>query len=336
MKRFLLNSRLLISGLISFSICPLTAWAKPLVPVSALTLSAQDEQALRAALPQQDSQTMANWVWQGNPLTLTLPLHREKRLIFPEPVQVDVNGQLTTDQCHVINDHQSVYLTALQPFEQKIRLYITLKNSRQIIFLDVMTADNHSSHDTKSTADVIKIRVAAHQPPVSNPAMVENGSPDHHNPTMTTAENSSLPSLSYNAASSLSADEWVQDMRWAWQQLYAPDYLLSNNFDFNRSPMHTEFWISGLFYSDAVFTHPLASWIRGDTVITAVELRNPYPHPITLDLAHDLCGRWRAAMVYPRGVLQPAGHKPADSTTLFLISNDSFEHALGGCHHGRT
>ena len=176
-----------------------------------------------------------------------------------------------------------------------------------------------------STADVIKIRVAAHQQPVSNPAMTENSSPDHHNQTMTSAENSPL---SYNAALSLSADEWVQDVRWAWQQLYAPAYLLSNNFDFIRSPMHTEFWISGLFYSDAVFAHPLASWIRGDTVITAVELRNPYPHLTTLDLTHDLCGLWRAAMVYPRAVLQPAGHKPADSTTLFLISNDSFERAF--------
>ncbi len=100
--------------------------------------------------------------------------------------------------------------------------------------------------------------------------------------------------------------------------------------------MHTEFWISGLFYSDAVFAHPLASWIRGDTVITAIELRNPYPHLTTLDLAHDLCGHWLAAMVYPREVLQPTGQKPADNTTLFLISNDSFEQALGDCHHGRA
>ena len=117
----------------SLLICPLPAWAKPLVPVSALTLSAQDEQVLRAALPH-DTQIVTNWVWQGNPLTLTLPLHQEKRLIFPEPVQVDVNGQLTTDQLHVINDHQSVYLTALKSFEQKTRIYITLKNSRSDYF----------------------------------------------------------------------------------------------------------------------------------------------------------------------------------------------------------
>lgn len=333
MKRFL-NSKILITGLIGFLICPLPAWANkplPLVPVSALTLSTQDEQALRTALPH-DSQITTHWIWEGNPLTLTLPLHQEKRLVFPEPVQVDVNGQLTTDQCHVINDHQSVYLTALKSFEQKTRLYITLKNSHQIIFLDVMT-DDHVNNNISPTADVIKIRMAAHQPPDSNPAMAENDSPDSHNESMISAENRPL---SYNAASSPSADEWVQDVRWAWQQLYAPAYLLSNNFDFNRSPMHTGFWISGLFYSDAVFAHPLASWSRGNTVITAIELRNPYPHLTTLDLAHDLCGRWRAAMVYPREVLQPTGQKPADSTTLFLISNDSFERALGDCHHGRA
>jgi integrating conjugative element protein (TIGR03749 family) len=328
-KRFL-NSEIVITGLMSLLICPLTIWAKPLVPVSAITLSTQDEQALHAALPH-DTQIVTNWIWKGNPLTLTLPLHQEKRLVFPEPVQVDVNGQLTTDQCHVINDHQSVYFTALKPFEQKTRIYITLKNSHQIIFLDVMTG---SDKNTPSTADIIKIRMATQQPPVSSPAMAESDLPDHNNPIMAGAENSLL---SYNAAASSSpADEWVQDVRWAWQQLYAPTYLLSNNFDFNRSPMHTRFWISGLFYSDAVFAHPLASWSRGDTVITAVELRNPYPHLTRLDLAHDLCGHWRATTVYPRETLQATGHKPVDSTTLFLISNDSFEQALGDCYHGRT
>ena len=72
---------------------------------------------------------------------MTLPLHQEQRLIFPEPVQVDVNGQLTTDQLRIINDHQTVYLTALTSFEKTTRIYVTLKQTGQIIFLDVSTSE---------------------------------------------------------------------------------------------------------------------------------------------------------------------------------------------------
>ena len=119
----------------------LSAEAKALVPVSALTISTQDQQALLSALPH-DVESPATMVWQGEPLALHLPIHQEKRLIFSEPVQVDVNGQLSTDQLRVINDHQAVYLTALTPFPKTTRIYMTLKNSGQIIFFDVDTLNS--------------------------------------------------------------------------------------------------------------------------------------------------------------------------------------------------
>ena len=65
-----------------------------------------------------DVESPATMVWQGDPLALHLPIHQEKRLIFPEPVQVDVNGQLSTEQLRVINDHQNVYLTAFTDFSE--------------------------------------------------------------------------------------------------------------------------------------------------------------------------------------------------------------------------
>lgn len=145
-----------------------------------------------------------------------------------------------------------------------------------------------------------------------------------------------ISQLSETPFSSNLADDWVQAVRFAWQQLYAPSYLLPNQTEFLRSPLHSSFWISGLFYSDTVFAHPLASWAKANLVITAVELRNPYPHQTALDIPRDLCGHWRGALLYPRTVLQPTGHPLADSTTLFLISDEPFHQAWGECNHGRA
>ncbi len=138
-KRYLLLALahfLMIGGVLMFVCSTFSfAWAKPPIPVDALKLSVQDEEVLRAAVLPTQTKTVAHWVWRENPLSLTLPLNQEKRLIFPEPVQVDVNGQLTTDQLHVINDHQSVYLTALKSFEQKTRLvYHAQKQSSNYFF----------------------------------------------------------------------------------------------------------------------------------------------------------------------------------------------------------
>ena len=110
----LIGSALVWSSLMGIT---LTAEGKPLtspLPVSALTLSVQDQQALMkaAALPHRQynvlASTVTTLIWQGDPLPLHLSLNREQRLIFSEPVQVDVNGQLTTEQLRIINDHQNV------------------------------------------------------------------------------------------------------------------------------------------------------------------------------------------------------------------------------------
>lgn len=329
MNRFF-KLQLWITGLISLVVCS-SLWAKPLIPVSQLTISAQDQSVLRAALPQ-DTESVVTWVWQGNPLSLNLPLHQEYRLLFPEPVQVDINGQLTTDQLRIINDHQTVYFTALQAFKKTARLYITLKNSGRIIFLDVNTMSKNQKEVT--AAKVIRVELAPNLKPVHHTQSNFQSPPLEEVVTNSIGNISALDTPFFSA----SADDLVQASRFAWQQLYAPAYTFSNETGFMRSPMQTSFWASGLLYSDSVLAHPVAAWARDQIFITVVELRNPYPHPHSVDLVHDLCGHWRAAMLYPRTLLQAIGRKPEDSTTLFLISSEPFDriYSAGGCDHGRA
>jgi hypothetical protein len=80
-----------------------------------------------------------------------------------------------------------------------------------------------------------------------------------------------------------------------------------------------------------VLAHPSASWSKGDWYITVVALRNKYSHNTKLDLSRDLCGSWQAASLYPRRVLKPLGDKFGDSTTLFLISRQSFDDTMKVC-----
>ncbi len=330
-----IGSALLWGSLMGIS---LTAEGKPLtspLPVSALTISVQDQQALMkaAALPHgQDNvvaTTATTLIWQGDPLPLHLSLNREQRLIFPESVQVDVNGQLTTEQLRIINDHRNVYLTAFTTFPKTTRIYVTLKESGRIIFFDVDTRSSPSQASMKSQPIHVRVGESLKS---SESAFTQN-IPENES---TRSGEETISNTSFSAELTPlftpSADDLVQAVRFAWQQLYAPAYLLPNSLNFQRVPLHSTFWVSGLFYSDTVFAHPVASWVYHQTTITAVELRNPYPQILNLAIDRDLCGHWQAAMLFPRSILQPVDHKKENSTTLFLVSNEPFMSALGVCH----
>ncbi|HVV67997.1 MAG TPA: TIGR03749 family integrating conjugative element protein [Gammaproteobacteria bacterium] len=276
--------------------------------MTSLPLSDSQIQKLQQYLPTDDDN--APLIWKGDPIFVAIPVEKEKRLIFPEPVQVDLNGSLTTDQLRIINNDQNLYLTAHQAFA-KTRLFVTLKNSQQIILLDVAT-DNQASPNTRTIS----------LPKNTKSTSIAVAKPQNNNP---------LNNATINSNQTVSADDYVNALRFAWQQLYAPQRLINQDLEFTRTPMHTTSWVTDLVYGDKVLAHPEASWLLNGLYVTAIELRNKYPHDTTLT-ARDLCGDWQAATLYPRTHLKPAGQKPDDSTTLLLISTKPFSDVLGVCH----
>jgi integrating conjugative element protein (TIGR03749 family) len=291
-----------------FVSCMFVLFAGPALAADPLPLTDAQIQKLRTYLPSDDESTPL--VWKGESLSIMLPLHAEKRLVFPEPIEANLNSALNNDQLRIINNDQSLYLTALKLFGVT-RMYVTLKNSNKIILLDVSTSDTASS-----TMRTIKIAATNRVNSIRS-----HNRADH---------------TERNAPDALggSANDYVNAIRFAWQQLYAPQRLLNKNTDFARTPMHTTRWVSDLIYGDKVLAHPEVSWIAGDLYVTAIELRNKYPHVTTLNLQHDLCGEWQAATLYPRTHLKPAGNKTGDSTILFLISSRPFGDMLEVCHGG--
>jgi integrating conjugative element protein (TIGR03749 family) len=276
-----------------------------------------------------------------------LTVNAEKRVVFPEPIEANLNGALTNDQLRIINNDQSLYLTALKPFST-IRLYVTLKHSHKIVLLDMGTSEKATNG-----LSTVKIAVANQNTDLLSDKRIKTptsfSSFDSLSASSTRASNSLSAEFPAQSEGMGSANTYVDAIRFAWQQLYAPQRLLnqSSNFshfssfsrfsrfsNFSRTPMHTEAWISDLVYGDKVLAHPEVSWMSGDVYVTAIELRNKYPHTTTLNLQQDLCGDWQAATLYPRAQLKPAGDKSGDSATLFLISTKPFGEVLETCHGG--
>jgi hypothetical protein len=172
------------------------------------------------------------------------------------------------------------------------RIFVTLKESGEVLLIDLRTEEQASDNTQYIESKSNKIK-------------------SHH----------VLKDFSY-----------VDLIRFAWQQSYAPDRLIENTSEFSRIPMRTNKFISGLVYGDKVIAFPQASWMAGSHYVTIVLLRNKYAHPTDIDITKDLCGQWQAAMIYPRSSLKSYGNIKNDTTTLFLVSSQPFGKMLEVCY----
>ncbi len=274
--------------------------------LSSLTLTDAEMQKLKKYFPDEDTNRLT---WQGDPLTVALPINKEKRLIFPNSISVDVKGALASDQLRILNNDHSLYLTALKSFSTT-RIYVTLKDNGEVVMLDLSPSETASS----STQQIdIKQK---------NSAATDK--------SVTTSISQSAISLTSDSNANENVG-FVELIRFAWQQLYAPDRLMQKS-NFSRAPMHTEKFVSDLIYGDKVIAYPQGSWISDNHYVTAVYLRNKYQHQTYINLQKDLCGDWQATAIYPTTYLAAYGDKRGDSTMLFLVSNRPFGDSMGVCH----
>lgn len=275
----------------------LVSIVSPVMAADPLLLSDEEMKKLNTYFPAEDEG--APLVWKGDPLSISLPVNAEKRVIFPEPIEANLNGSLSSNQLRIINNEQSLYLTALKPFATT-RMYITLKTSNKILLIDLNTANNA----TNTTRTVTLSSTNGNN--TTSSVMASSMATDGASPGTSTNTALTVSSANTNTKELTgSTNTYVEELRFAWQQLYAPKRLLNTNSEFTRTPMRTQSWVSNLIYGDKVLVHPEVSWLSGDTYVTAVELRNKYPHTTAINLSRDLCGRWQAATLYPRSQLKP-------------------------------
>jgi integrating conjugative element protein (TIGR03749 family) len=273
---------------------------------SSLMLTDVEIQKLKGHFPDENATDL---VWKGDPLVVQLPIGKEKRIVFSDNVIFDVKSALTTDQLKVLNNDKSLYLTAVSSFTTT-RVYVTLQSTGKVILIDLIPSD---SANTATQRIIIK------------------DSQNNTNNSSSTIETSVINNASDDVQDGPDVS-YVDLVRFAWQQVYAPERFQSKVGSYSRAPMHTEEFVSDLVYGDKVIAHPEGSWVVGSYYVTAVTLQNKYAHKASIDLRHDICGWWLAATIYPRSILQPSGVKPSDTTTIFLVSKRPFGETLGVCH----
>ncbi len=273
-------------------------------------LTPQEMAKLKQYFPADDN---THYIWKGDAITITLPLNQEKRIIFPSKITPDLKGALTTDQLRIINDDKLIYLTAKKSFSN-IRMYVTVNNSNEVVLIDLSTNDKASN--TAAYVDFAQTKQNANTQNLTTRTVNNN-----------TDDNESLP-VSDN-------DNYVTLIRFAWQQLCSPKQFINNSLGITRAPMHTSFLVSNLTYGGKIFAHPIASWTYQNNIVTAIELRNKYPHQTGINLSRDICGDWQAAALYPRRLLTSSdnqAHKKTDSTVLFLVSTKPFDDNIEVCN----
>ena len=269
---------------------------------NSLTLTNAEMQKLKKYFPSEEN---SHLIWKGDPISIALPLNKEKRVVFPDHVSVDVKNTLTSDQLRVLNNDKSLYLTALKSFSTT-RIYITLKATGEVVLIDVVT--DPTASNTTQQIDIKQNNNAQSEPTITASSI--------HTDIIQSNEDVNFADL----------------IRFAWQQAYAPERLIKNAVIYSRAPMHTEKFISDLILGDKVIAYPEGSWVAGNYYVTAIYLRNKYPHKTQIQIPTDICGDWQAATLYPNSNLKPYGDKSGDSAMLFLVSTQSFGETLGVCH----
>jgi integrating conjugative element protein (TIGR03749 family) len=267
-------------------------------------------------------------IWDATPITVTLPVGKERIIKFPEPIAFGYAPKmLPMNVLQVQNNAGVLYLKAQSAFTAQ-RVAVKCINSGKIILLDL---------SAQASTDDTPLVVIMAENTKTNALNAENKNGNKNNTfdleRNLEVENNNNPISADNLFNqNLSPDNTVNAItltRFAAQQLYAPKRLLTEPNNIFRTPMHTHKTVP-LLLDGSAMAMPLASWRSGDLTVTAVLLRNQLNQSLPLD-ARNLCGTWQTASFFPQQTLAP--HNQAnDSTTVFLIAQGNFADGFKECY----
>ena len=228
--------------------------------------------------------------WDRAPISLSLPIGKERYIWFPGKVQPGLPPELVESlRVQAVND--TIYLKALEAFETT-RLPVRDLTNGDFYLLDIKT-----SADAPATPlQLVKVDGRDEQ------ALVQSGD----------AKGAEAQGIGY-----------VTLTRFAAQQIYAPKRLAKQEAGIHAVPLPAnQAPIPGLYSNAQVQAVPVASW-RGSSglYVTAVKVTNVASTPLPLDprLAQ---GQWLTATFHHQS-LGPKG-EPSDQSTLYLISDRPF------------
>ena len=235
----------------------------------------------QAAIADSESSAAQRVVWNKQPIAVQLNIGDERRIQFRAPVSVGLPAALQ-GLLRVQTVSGTVYLLSQRAFP-KTRLLARELDSGQTYLLDVTAVENDGA-----------------MPPI----VVHL--PRDRMPTATIVKASSPPG-------------YVSLTRYAAQQLYAPERLLTAMQGVHRVPIQDK--TASLIPGKAVHATPLIAWRAGDLYVTAVELQNHSKRAQILD-PRRIRGHWLSA-TFQHARLLPNG-TDADTTAVYLVSEQPF------------
>lgn len=245
-------------------------------------------------------------VWAKIPLSVTLPVGRERLVSFPMPIRVGLPPELGGDVLRTQIVDGTIYWVATQEFPAK-RIEVQATGSGNIYLLDL------SASKSATVSAPVEISV-----PEAKPEAVAPGKAG-----MPMAQ--AMPSAAAPTAPPKEQD-YVTLTRMASQHLYAPKRLHRVPEGVHRAGVARTATDTLLRGGGAEAT-PLVAWRSGSLYVTAVKLRNLTDGELVLD-PRRLRGQW-ITCAFQHGRLLPKGNL-RDTTAAYLISAKPYEEALNG------
>ncbi len=246
---------------------------------------------LLSAGPAASSDETAETVrWDRAPITLSLPVGKERYIWFPGRVQPGIPPELVKKlRVQAVND--TIYLKANAPFETT-RLPIRDLTSGDFYLFDIQTSDDAATTPLR----VVKVEGKDERALIDSETSQATAKESHGYVTLT---------------------------RFAAQQIYAPKRLTKQLPGIFKVPLAADQTpMPGLYNDESIEATPIASWRgAGGLYVTAVNVANMTKTTTTLDprLAQ---GSWLTATFHHR-TLGPNGD-PTDRSTLYLVSDRPF------------
>ena len=257
---------------------------------------------------QQEQPSFERIFWNKTPVSVTLKTGSERLIHFPDMVRARPPEERTFEELKMTIVDNVIYLKALKDFptgRMKVQAFNHTSGSFDggvIYFLDL-------SAKRRGGTEPIQIIDTTHSAQGSTYVAPSGQVPN----ASASSVQASLPSI-----------DMVELVRFASQQLYAPERLMPSHPAIYRSPLQVK-TLKSLYRGGGLQSTPLASWKGGGLYVTAVKLQNTTPLTMHLD-PRLFRGQWRSRTLQHAGLSHYQSE--SDTTTVYLISDRPFHESL--------
>lgn len=248
--------------------------------------------------------SMVSWsdtrlVYSGHPVSITLPVGEEIRVVFPESVSIDIPSELLKHLEATQANPSVAYFKALEAATPG-RLIVQSENQERVYLIDMEAAEDAPA------ADFV----------IENPSLVAKSQKIDSEPAV------------------LDNPFQIELTRYAAQSLFGPVRLTPQNRAIKQVPMPVAH-VADLIRSrngESFHYRPVAAWRGWGHYLTAVEVINRSTLKVSLDprlVRGDFDSiAFQHTWLGPKGTLE-------DRTTVYLISDNPLPQAVGGLSYGQ-